>query len=241
MLLFDAVCVNASKSKPKPAGSGKDWQKTQCSNLTRCVPSGTFFARMRVHGNLNRKGIKTDLLSVARPWLASLEKNEREAAETHAAATKGKMTFDDCAAIYQSQTEVSNLLLLASSQFIRKNPHVGRERQDLTPAGIRSWRMGDFPRWLFFYGVTDDGRVVFYRVRSGTMNLVVMRMETGQTGWKIGQGGRQLSQVRWPFQSATARSWTTNSTKHRGGRRWECRDLRPCGWSARSCQTGPWK
>ncbi len=68
--------------------------------------------------------------------------------------------------------------LLATIQFIRKNPHVGRERKDLTPAGIRSWRMGDFPRWLVFYGVTDDGMVVFYRVRSGTMNLVVMKMES---------------------------------------------------------------
>jgi len=68
--------------------------------------------------------------------------------------------------------------LLATIQFIRKNPHVGRERKDLTPAGIRSWRMGNFPRWLVFYGVTDDGRVVFYRVRSGTMNLVVMKMES---------------------------------------------------------------
>jgi plasmid stabilization system protein ParE len=68
--------------------------------------------------------------------------------------------------------------LLATIQFIRKNPHVGRERKDLMPAGIRSWRMGDFPRWLVFYGVKNDGRVVFYRVRSGTMNLVVMKMDS---------------------------------------------------------------
>jgi plasmid stabilization system protein ParE len=68
--------------------------------------------------------------------------------------------------------------LLATIQFIHKNPRVGRERKDLTPAGIRSWRMGDFPRWLIFYSVPDDGRVVLYRVRSGTMNLVVMKMES---------------------------------------------------------------
>ena len=68
--------------------------------------------------------------------------------------------------------------LLATIQFIRKNPRVGRERNDLRPAGIRSWRMRDFPRWLVFYGVTDSGMVVFYRVRSGTMNLVVMKMES---------------------------------------------------------------
>lgn len=68
--------------------------------------------------------------------------------------------------------------LMVTIQFIRKNPHVGREREDLTPAGIRSWRLRGFPRWLIFYAVTNKRDVVFYRIRSGTMNLVVMRMES---------------------------------------------------------------
>jgi len=68
--------------------------------------------------------------------------------------------------------------LLATIQFIKRNPRVGREREDLTPAGIRSWRMGGFPRWLIFYGVTGRNKVIFYRVRSATMNLVVMKMES---------------------------------------------------------------
>lgn len=62
--------------------------------------------------------------------------------------------------------------------FIRKNPYAGRERQDLNPTGIRSWRIEGFPRWLIFHGVTDEKTVVFYRVRSGTMNLVVMEMDS---------------------------------------------------------------
>jgi plasmid stabilization system protein ParE len=68
--------------------------------------------------------------------------------------------------------------LVATAQFIEKNPFIGRERKDLSPAGIRSWRVRDFPRWLIFYAVTDTGKVIFYRVRSGTMNLVVMKMES---------------------------------------------------------------
>ena len=62
--------------------------------------------------------------------------------------------------------------------FIRKHPYVGREREDLIPAGIRSWRIEEFPRWLIFYRVTDEGSLVFYRIRSGTMNLVVMEMDS---------------------------------------------------------------
>jgi plasmid stabilization system protein ParE len=68
--------------------------------------------------------------------------------------------------------------LLVTVQFLKKNPLVGRERKDLTPAGIRSWRVRGFPRWLIFFAVTDEKKVIFYRVRSGTMNLVVMKMES---------------------------------------------------------------
>ena len=68
--------------------------------------------------------------------------------------------------------------LLLTVQFIERNPFVGRERKDLSPAGIRSWRMRGFPRWLVFYAVSPQKEVVFYRVRSGTMNLVVMKLES---------------------------------------------------------------
>ena len=68
--------------------------------------------------------------------------------------------------------------LLVTVQFIEKNPFIGRERRDLSPAGIRSWRVRGFPRWLIFYAVSSKRRVVFYRVRSGTMNLVIMKMES---------------------------------------------------------------
>ena len=68
--------------------------------------------------------------------------------------------------------------LLVTVQFIEKNPFIGRERRDLSPAGIRSWRVRGFPRWLIFYAVSSKRRVVFYRVRSGTMNLVIMKTES---------------------------------------------------------------
>ncbi len=68
--------------------------------------------------------------------------------------------------------------LLGTLEFIEKKPFVGRERNDLSPAGIRSWRVRGFPRWLIFYSVNSKGQIVFYRIRSGTMNLVVMRMRS---------------------------------------------------------------
>lgn len=67
--------------------------------------------------------------------------------------------------------------LLATLKIIEENPLIGRKRKDLLPAGIRSWRIGEFPRWLVFYTLTADKEVVFYRVRSGTMNLVRLNMK----------------------------------------------------------------
>ena len=116
------ILVGMIQSKPltAPADSSNAWQKTQYSNLIRYVPSGTFFARLRVNGNLIRKSLKTDVLSVAKLRLADLEKNERESAETRESATKGKMTFGDCVAIYRTQTEASNLLKPTSKLYRRE-------------------------------------------------------------------------------------------------------------------------
>jgi plasmid stabilization system protein ParE len=59
--------------------------------------------------------------------------------------------------------------------FLQKNPRVGRVRKDLKFAGIRSWRVAEFDRWIIFYGVRDE-LLVIYRVVSGTMNLSVMQL-----------------------------------------------------------------
>jgi plasmid stabilization system protein ParE len=68
--------------------------------------------------------------------------------------------------------------LRATVQFIEKTPYAGRERFDLSPAGIRSWRVRGFPRWLIFYSYIPGKKIVLYRIRSGTMNLVVMKMSS---------------------------------------------------------------
>ena len=68
--------------------------------------------------------------------------------------------------------------LLATIQFINQSPRIGRERKDLSPAGLRSWRVRGFTRWLIFYAVTPQNEVVFYRIRSGNMNLVVLNMKS---------------------------------------------------------------
>jgi plasmid stabilization system protein ParE len=61
---------------------------------------------------------------------------------------------------------------------LERHPFLGRERKDLSPPGIRTWRVMDYPRWLIFYGIDKDGNLVLYRIRQGTMNLLVLKMES---------------------------------------------------------------
>jgi toxin ParE1/3/4 len=63
----------------------------------------------------------------------------------------------------------------ASIEQLRNHPGLGRQRRDLKPAGIRSWRVRGFARWLLFYLERREA-LVFLRVRQGTMNLVVLDM-----------------------------------------------------------------
>jgi len=79
------------------------WSTTQYSNLIRYIPSGKYFARIRVQGKLIRKSLKTDRISVAKLRLADFEKEERRNVESRAAATSGKMTFGEAVSTFRER------------------------------------------------------------------------------------------------------------------------------------------
>ena len=85
------------------------WQKTPYANLIRYNPSGNYFCRIRVHGNLIRKSLKTDVLSVAKLRLTDEEKKHREAAQRQLAIQRGRgqMTFGDALEIYRARLEAN--------------------------------------------------------------------------------------------------------------------------------------
>jgi plasmid stabilization system protein ParE len=53
---------------------------------------------------------------------------------------------------------------------LQRHAFLGRERSDLKPLGIRSWRVNHFRRWLVFYAVRENA-IVLLRVRYGMMDL----------------------------------------------------------------------
>ena len=62
-------------------------------------------------------------------------------------------------------------------ETLKFQPEMGRLRKDLKMSGIRSWRVNHFTRWLIFYEV-HPSKIIFYRVRSGLMNLLVLQLES---------------------------------------------------------------
>ena len=88
--------MQESQDQIKPVSN---WQKTQYANLIRYVPSGRYFARIRVGGKLIRQSLKTTKVTVAKLRLADLEKQERAKEENKAAVAEGKMLFKDAMAI----------------------------------------------------------------------------------------------------------------------------------------------
>jgi hypothetical protein len=90
----------AERSAAKP---GKAWQKTSYANLIRYVPSGGYYARLRVNGKLIWRSLKTDVLAVAKLRLSDFEKQERRRDAAESAMGAGKMTVRDAIRIHQER------------------------------------------------------------------------------------------------------------------------------------------
>jgi integrase len=119
------VVVNA-KAQTKNSSL---WVKSPVANLVRYIPSGIYFARVRVGGKLIRRSLKTDKLSVAQLRLSDFVKSERGRTEGRTEMAKGRMTFGEVLAIYQKQVE-SNVGLKPSAKLYR---------QKCIEALMRSW------------------------------------------------------------------------------------------------------
>ena len=77
MLILETAHIQGQKAAKETANPTMERQKTPFANLIRYVPSGTYYARLRVKGKLIRKSLKTDFPSVAKLQLVDLEKPSR--------------------------------------------------------------------------------------------------------------------------------------------------------------------
>ncbi len=125
ILQFDTVPMKRNKR----AGQKPVWSTTQYSNLIRYIPSGKYFARIRVQGKLIRKSLKTDRISVAKLRLGDFEKEERRNVESRVAAASGKMTFGEAVGTFQERLKAD----------IHLKPRSKEYREERVAALLRSW------------------------------------------------------------------------------------------------------
>jgi integrase len=110
--------MNETQTSPAKASDPElDWQKTPYSNLIRYVPSGTYFARMKLKGKLIRRSLKTQTLAVAKLRLADLESGERKKTSGTVALLGGKMTFHDALTAYKQERKNDPNLKLGTVEY----------------------------------------------------------------------------------------------------------------------------
>src|SRR5947209_2963102 len=63
-------------------------------------------------------------------------------------------------------------------ELLMQHPEMGRLRKDLKPAGIRSFRVRGFERYLLFYQIRGED-LVLLRLRYGGMNLPSLFLSFG--------------------------------------------------------------
>ena len=104
--------ANVDLSKPDSV-----WQNTLYANLIRYQPSQIYFARFRVKGKLIRRSLKTNHISVATLRLADLEKVEQQKAHSVNAVARGKMTFGDALALFQTRFQANHAVKPRTKEY----------------------------------------------------------------------------------------------------------------------------
>jgi hypothetical protein len=104
ILFLYAVRTNKTKARTTAAEPDKDWQKTQYSNLICYVPSGTYYARLRVKGKLIRRSLKTDVLSVAK--LCGCRISRRWNAKARRTATRYRLSDSKSLFLKEGSSEI---------------------------------------------------------------------------------------------------------------------------------------
>ena len=99
---------HAERSNPATPAASKSWQKTPYANLIRYVPSGVYFARIRVGGKLIRQSLKTKVLSVAKLRLGDVEKQERSNLEAQAKLGEGNAAVSNLVKLWRERLEADH-------------------------------------------------------------------------------------------------------------------------------------
>jgi integrase len=155
------------------------WQKTQFANLVRYEPSGIYFARIRVHGKLIRKSLKTDVLTTAKLRLGDLEKFERQSAETQTNATRGKLTFGEALEIYRQRINGAvNLKQRSKDYYGERITALLGSWPELEKTDIRKLTKSDCVNWASSFGAKSSA-TAFNNTVKVLRDTIAIAVESG--------------------------------------------------------------
>ena len=154
-----------------------DWQKTQYANLIRYVPSGTYYARIRICGKLLRKSLNTDLITVAKLRLGDLEKAERQAVENKQSLANGKMTFGQAKEIFAQRVQGDASLKPRTKQYyVERVGALLRSWPGLLALELRRVTKTDCLNWAARFGA-ETGPTAFNHTISILRGIIEVGVE----------------------------------------------------------------
>jgi integrase len=171
--------MSEKNARPETAESDKDWQKTQYSNLIRYVPSGTYYARLRVKGKLIRRSLKTDVLSVAKLRLSDFEKHERQVAESRDSVSAGKLTMADAIEFHKQRLAGNGSLKPRTKDYhVQRITALLKSWPELERKEVRSITKTDCLNWAAKFGAGRSA-TAFNHTISILRNLFEIGIEMG--------------------------------------------------------------
>ena len=134
--------------EPDKAAPTSKWLKTQYANLLRYVPTGVYFARIRVGGKLIWRSLKTKTITVAKLKLADLEREERARREIVTANDEARTTFQTLLDQFLTECDSNPRLKPRTCQYWRERgtallaswPQLATlEARKITESDCESW------------------------------------------------------------------------------------------------------
>jgi hypothetical protein len=153
--------------------------KTQYANLIRYVPSGAYYARIRVRGKLVVKSLKTKTISLAKFRLADLEKDERQAVESRDVGKDGKITFSEALEIFKNRIQGDVSLKLRTKEYYdQRIAALVKSWPELNAMDIRKITKNDCLNWAARYN-KQISRTAFSHTIGVLRGIIEIGVETG--------------------------------------------------------------
>lgn len=171
--------MKSNEAQSNTAEPEKDWQKTSYSNLIRYVPSGTYYARLRVKGKLIRRSLKTNVLSVAKLRLADFEKHERRLSESDEATRQGRITVGEAVEMYKHRKAGDASLKPRTRQYHQERiKALLSSWSGLSEREIRSITKSDCLNWAASFG-KDSSASAFNHTIGVLRGILEIGVEVG--------------------------------------------------------------